>query len=54
MCENELREKGYHWNCRNLERVRNSLQDELIAGSAFSSIGEVAPEYVAEKLFGRD
>ena len=52
MNECEIRERGYDWNYKNLEKIRNVLQNELLIGAAFSSFREVLPEYVAEKMFG--
>ncbi len=52
MLECDIRERGYDWNIENLKQMRNSLEKELIVGAAFSSAGETALEYLAEKLFG--
>lgn len=52
MLECDIRERGYDWNLENLEQMRNSLEKELLVGAAFSSAGETALEYLAEKLFG--
>lgn len=52
MLECDIRERGYDWNLENLKQVRNSLEKELLVGTALSSVGESALEYAAEKLFG--
>ena len=52
MLESDIRERGYDWNLVNLKQMRNRLEAELLVGAVSSSIGEVALEYVAEKLFG--
>ena len=52
MLECDIRERGYDWNLENLKQMRNSLEKELLVGAAFSSAGETALEYAAEKLFG--
>ena len=52
MLESDIRERGYDWNLENLKQMRNSLEKELLVGAAFSSAGETALEYAAEKLFG--
>lgn len=52
MLECDIRERGYDWNLENLKQMRNSLEKELLVGTALSSVGESALEYAAEKLFG--
>ena len=52
MLECDIRERGYDWNLENLKQLRNSLEKEVLVGAAFSSAGETALEYAAEKLFG--
>ena len=52
MLESDILERGYDWNLENLKQMRNSLEKELLVGAAFSSAGETALEYAAEKLFG--
>ena len=52
MLESDIRERGYDWNLENLKQMRNSLETELLVGTALSSVGESALEYAAEKLFG--
>ena len=52
MLECHIRERDYDWNLENLKQMRNSLEKELLVGAAFSSAGETALEYFAEKLFG--
>lgn len=49
-----IRQKGYDWNFENLKRIRNCLRNEMVVDSAISSVTEAAPEYLADKLLGKD
>lgn len=50
--EHDIRLNGYPWNLENLKKIRNCLQNLLLVDSAISSVLEVAPEYLVDKLFG--